>query len=107
MKYQVLMISEAENDLDGIWRYVSRTDSISKADKLLKNLEEKCFSLAQFPNRGHVPLELEKIAVYDYQKIHYKPYRIIYQVVNKNVYVHCVLDGRRDLQTILLQRLLK
>lgn len=35
----------------------------------------------------------------------FKPYRIIYRVVSKNVYVFLVVDGSRDMQS-LLQRLL-
>jgi len=34
-------------------------------------------------------------------------YRIIYEVVESNVFVHCVLDGRRSLQELLEMRLLK
>ncbi len=27
----------------------------------------------------------------------FKPYRIVYQVGKKTVYIHCVFDGRRDM----------
>ena len=37
----------------------------------------------------------------------FKPYRIIYQIVGRKVFIHCVLDGRRNLQDILERRLLR
>ncbi|RPJ74031.1 MAG: type II toxin-antitoxin system RelE/ParE family toxin, partial [Desulfobacteraceae bacterium] len=36
----------------------------------------------------------------------FKPYRIIYRVMDKNVYVLLVVDGRRDMQSLLQRRLL-
>ena len=107
MSCPVFIISDAEDDLFEIRHFIARNDSISKADKILAKLEEKCLSLANFPNRGHTPPELERIAVFDYLEVHYKPYRIIYQIIERKVYVHCVLDGRRDLQELLYERLLR
>ena len=107
MKYQVHIIAEAEDDLFGIHQFVALNDSPERANKLLANLEETCMSLNQLPNRGHLPPELQRVAVENYLEIHYKPYRIIYQVISKRVFVHCVLDGRRNLDELLQQRLLR
>lgn len=38
--------------------------------------------------------------------MYYKPYRIIYQIVDDKVYIHAVLDGRRELQESLEKRLM-
>jgi toxin ParE1/3/4 len=59
------------------------------------------------PDRGHVPPELERIGVLEFREVFYKPYRIIYQIIGNNVYIHCILDGRRDMQDILQQRVLR
>ncbi len=40
-------------------------------------------------------------------QVHFKPYRIIYQVAGRKVLIHCVLDGRRAVQEILERRLLR
>jgi toxin ParE1/3/4 len=45
--------------------------------------------------------------VREYREIHFKPYRIIYQIVGRKVFIHCVLDGRRALQEVLEHRLLR
>ncbi len=107
MNYYVFFISDAEDDLYEIYNYVATYDSIEKPDKLLDQLEQHCLSLSTFQNRGHIPPELERISILYYKEIHFKSYRIIYQVVQKDVYIHCILDGRRDIQQLLHERLLR
>ncbi len=106
MKYQVFLTNEAEEDIMDIYNYVSTHDLPGRADKLFK-LKDTCLSLNKFPERGHNPPELERINVFDFLEIHYKPYRIIYQIRDHEVYIHCVIDGRRDLQELLQRRLLR
>jgi toxin ParE1/3/4 len=50
---------------------------------------------------------LERLGVLEYREVFFKPYRIIYEVARASVFIHCVLDGRRDLRDILQQRLLR
>jgi len=70
-------------------------------------LVEKIQSLQEFPNRGHIPPELKLLGVEDLSEISYKPYRIIYQIIKRVIFVHCVLDGRRDIQKLLQERLIR
>lgn len=107
MNYEVFIIDDAEEDLYEIFSYAIVHDSALRAEKLLDNLEETCYSLSKFPGRGHIPPELEQISVLNYKEIHYKSYRIIYQIVESSVYIHCILAGRRDLQQLLQERLLR
>ncbi len=59
------------------------------------------------PDRGHLPPELERIGVLEFREVFFKPYRIIYQIIGNNVYVHCILDDGRDMQDTLQQRVLR
>ena len=70
-------------------------------------LEQTCMGLADNPEQGHIPPELERIAVYEYREIHIKAYRIIYQIIDNNVFIHCILDGGRDLPELLEYRILR
>jgi toxin ParE1/3/4 len=107
MKYTVFLIEEAEVDLFDIYRYVAQNDSFENAGRLLDKIEETVIKLAAMPLRGHIPPELERIGVLEFREVFFKPYRIIYQVIKSNVYVHCILDGQRDLQDLLQQRVLR
>jgi toxin ParE1/3/4 len=107
MTHDVFMSEDAEADILDIWKYVARHDSVERAGILIDALQEACFSLCHFPDRGHCPPELERIHVLEYRELHYKPYRIIYRILDCKVFIHCVLDGRRDLQELLLERLIR
>jgi toxin ParE1/3/4 len=107
MNYNVYIIADAEEDIFSIYKYVATNDSIQKAEILLENIEGKISNLSELANRGHKPPELERIGIYEYREIHFKPYKIIYQIIESDVYVHCVLDGRRDLEDLLQERLLR
>ena len=61
----------------------------------------------KMPDRGHLPPELERIAGLEFREVFCKLCRIIYQIIGNNVYVHCMLDGRRDMQDTLQQRVLR
>jgi len=107
VKYAIEIIIDAENDLREIYRYVAKNDSIEKADRLIDNIEKTIFTLETLPFRGNYPPELERIGVLEFREVFFKPYRIIYQVMKSIVYVHCILDGRRDLPDLLQSRLLR
>ena len=107
MRYKVNILLDAEEDIIELYHYIAFHDSEGKAENLLSKIEETCHSLSSYPNKGHIPPELERIGIYNYQEIHFKPYRIIYQVIEKEVYIHCVLDSRRSLQELLEKRLLR
>jgi toxin ParE1/3/4 len=107
MKYRVLVVAEAEDDIFDIYRYVLNADGHDRATYVLGRLQQTCQGLAEMPRRGHRPPELERIGVRDYLEIHFKPYRIIYQIVGRTVLIHCVLDGRRAVQEMLERRLLR
>ncbi len=107
MNCKIYIIADAEEDIISIYKYVARNDSIQKAEILLKSIEERISNLSELANRGHIPPELERVGVYEYREIHFKPYRIIYQIIDYNIYVHCVLDSRRELEDLLQERLLR
>ena len=107
MKYEVNFAAPAEEDLFEIYKYIYFNDSENAAEKLFQKLNEKCLSLCKFPLRGHIPQELKMLNIDDFLEITLGPYRIIYQVINKKVFVYCILDGRRDMQNILQERLIR
>lgn len=107
MKFSVHLIADAEQDIEELYVYVAQHDSGEEAFKLLDKIEQTIMSLALMPMRGHYPPELEQIGVFDYREVFFKPYRIIYEVIEADVYLHCVLDGRRDMNDLLQQRILR
>ena len=69
---------------------------------------EKAFSMrSKSPERGAYPKELVLLGIREYREVFFKPYRIIYRILDKNVYVLLIVDGRRDMQLLLQRRLLE
>jgi len=90
-----------------IYTYVAVNDSVERAEKLYTAIREACYKLKTLPYRGHYPPELYDIGVTEFREVHYKPYRIFYSIEKRNIYAHAILDGRRDIQTILNERNLR
>ncbi|MGQ0677564.1 MAG: type II toxin-antitoxin system RelE/ParE family toxin [Rhodospirillales bacterium] len=106
MKYRIVLLPEAKRDIVGIHQYVALHDSPAKADRLVDELENACLSLAHFPERNNVPKELLPVSRTMYREAHWGPYRIVYRLTRRVAWVHGVFDGRRDMQTLLRQRLI-
>lgn len=107
MTHSVYLVTDAEEDLLQIFNYTGVRDSKEQAETTLHRLEQKILSLETMPHKGNHPPELQRIGITAYRELHAHPYRIIYQVQGQDVYVHCVLDARRDVQDILMQRILR
>ncbi len=106
MRCEVLLTEDANRDLEDIYGYVAEHDTPGKADDLLDRIEDVIESLSTHPERGSIPKELSALGIRDYRQRFYKPYRIIYRVIGKRVYIYLIADDRRDFQTLLARRLL-
>lgn len=106
-RYAVLLTQGAEQDLESIYDYIAAYDSPANADYVLDRLMKAAEGLATFPERGSYPKELLALGVKDYRQTFFKPYRMIYRVIDKRVYVYVIADERRDMQSLLARRLLE
>lgn len=106
MRHEVLITEGAERDLEEIYNHIAEFDSLEKADYVLNRLLEVAERLATFPDRGPHPRELQALGIREYRQVFFKPYRLIYRVVGKQVFIYLIADGRRDMQSLLSRRLL-
>ena len=106
MVHEVLLTAGAERDLERTYNYIAESDSPAKADYVLTRLLEAANHLTAFPDRGSHPKELQALGIREYRQIYFKPYRLIYRVIGRQVFVYVIADGRRDMQSLLLRRLL-
>ena len=107
MTFEVLLSDDAVRDIEDIYRYITEYDAVENADRVLLALEDVCLGLATMPERGNVPKELRSLGMTEFREAHYKPYRVIYRIADRQVVVYCVVDGRRDMQSFLQRRLLR
>jgi toxin ParE1/3/4 len=98
-KSRVRIVREAEEDLAELVDYIAQYDSVERANYVLERLMTVC-------ERLFLP-ELRSLGIKTYREVHFKPYRIIYEVVGREVFILLIVDGRRSLQAILERRLLR
>lgn len=104
-KFKVDWAEVAYQDLESIIEYITNEDVIN-AVKVLDRIEEKADTLNTLPNRGRIVPELKWHGVTRYRELVIKPWRLIYRVEGKQVWVVAVLDSRRNLHDLLLERFL-
>jgi plasmid stabilization system protein ParE len=105
-RFRVFWAEEAVRDLEEIVCYVASA-SPANAKSLLAKLRGRAESLHTSPLRGRVVPELARLAIRSWRELVQNPYRMIYRVSEKDVHVVAVFDGRRDLEDVLLERLLR
>ena len=102
--YRVLWTDTARQDLTEIVEYIAQ-DSVDDALSILQKLEVKAAQLVALPSRGRVVPELLHTGISQYRELISAPWRIVYRTDGNQVFIMAVLDSRRDLQTVLLNRL--
>ena len=102
--YKINWANVAENDLIEIIEYIS-IESPADALKILQKIKKMASSLYSLPERDRVVPELQDQGILTYREIVIPPWRIIYRISENEVYVLTVLDARRNVEDILLKRL--
>lgn len=105
-RYELVLTQGAEQDLESLHDYICEFDSLANADRLLDRLLAVVEGLAQFPERGNSPKELSSLGIKEYRQTTFKPYRVIYRVLGTRIVIHLIVDGRRNMQSLLARRLL-
>mgnify|MGYP001549710102 FL=1 len=105
-KFEVLLTEGAEQDLEAIHDYIADFDCVANANYVLDQLMAVVDSLSRFPERGSYPKELVALGIKEYRQTSFKPYRVIYRVIDSQVVIYLIADSRRDMQSVLARRLL-
>ena len=106
MRFKVLLTKDALRDLEELYDYIAFHDTPRNADYVLDKIEKTFSNPSELPERGAYPKELLALGIREYREIFFKPYRIIYRIMKKKVFVLPIVDGRRDMQSLLQRRLL-
>ena len=73
---------------------------------MLERLLVASDSLAADPERGSIPKELRSLGTAEYRQVFFKPYRLVYRVHANQVVIYLIVDGQRDMQSLLARRML-
>lgn len=104
--FQVNWARTAIIDLEAIIEYIA-DDDITTALSILKKLERTAKGLKTMPLRERIVPEIASYGIQIYRELISSPWKIIYRISGRSVSVVSVLDGRRNLEDILFERLVR
>lgn len=102
MRGRYVLAPEAALDLVQIWRYIEKESSAKMADRVEAAIRDQIVSLAERPGIGHWRKDLTDEAVKFFPVY---SYLIVYRPDTKPLHIVAILQGRRDLQRALKDRL--
>jgi toxin ParE1/3/4 len=105
-RFEVLWSEQAGQDLAAIADFIAQ-ESSSRADAVLDKIVERVQGLEELPIRGRVVPELSMLGLTAYREVVVRPWRVIYRVSEERIFILAILDGRRDMGDLLLERLVR
>ena len=94
----------AQDDFNEIIEYYSSV-SQNYVESTISEFEENVMSLQQHPKSGRIIPELERQGITQYRELIQGYYRIIYKISKDKVTVLTVIDGRRNFEEIIIEKL--
>lgn len=104
--YPIIGTRIAANDLKAIIQYIHR-DNPKTAVNLFTKLKAAASDLALFPERERIVPELLAHGIGHYRELIVPPWRIMYRFSEERVYILAVIDARRNIEDVLLGRLIR
>ena len=105
-RFIVTWAEVAGRDLERIVDFIA-AESPVQARASLERIEAAAGALVQFPARGRVVPELKWQGIDRYRELQVPPWRVVYRIEGRRVFVVAVLDSRRSLEDVLLDRFLE
>ena len=105
-RFRVEWSRPASKDLLNIIEYISQ-ENIDAALRVFETIKSKRKTLNQSSGRGRVVPELKAYGIFSYRELIISPWRIIYRISDQKVYVLAVIDSRRNIEEILIERFLE
>ena len=106
-RFIVRWTQTAVDDLLSIIDYVVDRDGTEAAERLYGQITRVVAGLETMPLRCRVVPELQAEGIDGYREVLVGPYRLLLTVRGSEVVLLTVLDGRRDLGELLIERALR
>ena len=105
LSYELILSKAAEIDLIEIINYYEVRNKRYAID-LYRKIKSRILELSDTPERGRQVPELEHQGIENYRELIEGNYRIVYSIAGMRVAVHSIVDSRRNLEEILVKKIL-
>jgi toxin ParE1/3/4 len=97
VEYQVNWSPNAIKCLHNIGINIIKRDSVINANKVVDKIKKRIGRLSTFPEVGRVVPEFKELG---FREVYAVKKRIIYEIINTDVNVLAIVDGRMELHTL-------
>ena len=104
---RVHFLEGAELDLKELRRSILENFSRQHWLEAYERIRESVDTISRFPQAGTVPPELAPLGANQYRQVLTGMNRIIYEIRGDDIFIHIVMDTRKDFQSFLSRRLLR
>ena len=98
-RYSVRLLPAAEDDLTEIILFIAADNPVA-AERILQRIQKNLDLLSSNPKLGRIPRE-ELLARMGYRHLIVENYLIFYEIENRTIFVHRILDGAREYLSLL------
>ena len=104
-QYEVVLSQLAEIDINEIVSYYLQKNR-DVALELYKRIKNRILELNNLPNKGRIVPELDKNGIHEFRELIEGNYRIVYSIHEMRVDILAVVDSRRNLDDILINKVI-
>ena len=104
-RYEVVLSQLAEIDINEIVSYYLQKNRDTGIE-LYKRIKNRILELDNLPNKGRIVPELEKYGIHELRELIEGNYRIVYSLHEMRVHILAVVDSRRNLDDILINKVI-
>ncbi len=105
-KYNIKWSKPAQRDLNNIIDFIIK-DGFERANQIYIRIISRVDDLQFMPKKGRIIPELELLNISMYREIIDNPWRIFYKIDKTDIYILAVVDGRRNIEYVILDRIIR
>jgi toxin ParE1/3/4 len=104
VRFIIIWTQPAIEDFENVLEFIAQRNP-ERAVQLKQQFQAHIDTLAHHPERGRFVPETMAIGVELYRELILPPYRAVFRIRAKKVFIMGFFDGRRDLEDTLFERL--
>lgn len=105
--FEILWSRSSVRDLDEVLGFLAESAGVEPAMKLYEELRRRIATLPQQPRRCRRIPEFRGLGLPEHRELILPPYRVFFRLQDRQIMLLGILDSRRDLEELLVQRALE
>lgn len=104
-QHKITWVASARKELDEIIDHIAK-DKKEIAKTIYFKIKDKVQALSNMPQQGRLIPEFQTAGIELYREIIEHPWRIMYRIRDNEILILTIIDGRRNIEDIIFDKLL-